>query len=158
MAWLILALLIVVPLVELAILIKVGGAIGLVPTILMLVGMAGLGTVLLRAQGRAALRSAEAALARGAMPIQSAADGAGLFLAGALMLAPGLLTDIVGLVLLVPPVRRAIMGFVFRWLSRRLRVDAIRPRPAGRGRTIEGTFERVEDPTEKPRGHSPWRR
>ncbi|MEZ5926268.1 MAG: FxsA family protein [Hyphomicrobiaceae bacterium] len=153
----ILTLLILVPLAELAVIIKVGGLIGVLPTIALLVGMAVLGTVLLRLQGLAVLRRTEKAMTAGEVPIQSALDGIGLLVAGALMLTPGFLTDIVAVALLVPTVRRWVARWVLARVSvvgtvrsqghRRKRWQQPGSTPRGQGdKVIEGEFTRVDEP------------
>jgi UPF0716 protein FxsA len=149
----ILAVLLLVPLAELAVIIKVGGWIGVLPTIGLLVGMAVLGTLLLRHQGISVVRQGRQAIASGKVPVGSALDGIGLIIAGMLMLTPGFITDIVGLLLLVPWVRRQAAG----WLIARLTMAGLghtlrtqrrqQPGPAPRGgRVIEGEFTRVDEP------------
>jgi UPF0716 protein FxsA len=112
-----LALFIVVPLAELYVIIKVGEAIGLVPTLALLLADSVLGSMLLRAQGRAVWRRFNEALGSGRMPHREVIDGVLVIFGGAFLLTPGFLTDIVGVVLLVPPTR----ALVRRWLARRLR-------------------------------------
>ena len=158
MPFILLAILIGVPLLELVVIIKVGGAIGILPTILLLVGVGIVGTVLLRSQSMGALRRASEALSSGEPPVDSVIDGIGLLFAGALMLTPGFLTDILGLLLLIPAVRHKVGRSIFAWLARRAvvdvkvfrtkeRRDSERPRsdPAD-GPLIEGEFTRIDDP------------
>lgn len=152
----ILGLLILVPLAELAVIIKVGGNIGILPTIGLLIGVGILGTMLIRQQGLGILRRTEQAMAKGQVPLNSALDGVGLLMAGVLMMTPGFLTDILGLALLVPVIRRRVAG----WFLARLTVGGLgqvrttrtqrRQEPGagtkgGRGPVIEGEFTRVDD-------------
>jgi len=109
--------LIVVPLVEIALFIQVGGLIGLVPTLAVIVMTALAGAALLRAQGLRTLRRAQHQLERSEMPVQSLFDGLCLFVAGLLLLTPGFLTDAIGFLLFVPAVRRALAV----WTMARLR-------------------------------------
>lgn len=115
---LLLALFIAVPIVELYVIIKVGGAIGVLPTLALLLLTAILGSLLLRQQGRDAWRRFQAALAERRFPGREVADGLMITVGGALLLTPGFITDIVGLLLLVPPTRaigrRLLRGFVAR--------------------------------------------
>jgi UPF0716 protein FxsA len=101
-------LLIVVPLVELYVIIQVGQAIGVVPTILLLLADSILGSLLLRSQGRAAWTRFNRALAENRMPAKEVFDGALIIFGGALLLTPGFVTDIFGMLLLIPPTRAAI--------------------------------------------------
>lgn len=154
MPFVILALLILVPIVELAVIIKVGGLIGVLPTLALLVGMAVLGTVLLRRQGLAVLRRSQAALASGQVPVGSALDGAGLIIAAVLMMTPGFLTDVAGLLLLVPWVRRRLGAWLLDGLVTRGAVrmrtfrSSARPDPGqkpGNGPVIEGDYTRLDE-------------
>ena len=101
-----------VPLVEIALFIQVGGWIGLVPTLVVEVATAVVGTALLRSQGLSTLRRVQGSLDRGAFPADALFDGLCLLLAGALLLTPGFATDVSGLLLFMPPVRL--------WLRKRL--------------------------------------
>ena len=99
---------IVVPIAELYVIIKVGEAIGLVPTLVLLLADALLGSLLLRYQGRAAWIRFNRALAEGRVPHKEVFDGVLVIMGGALLLTPGFLTDIVGLIFLIPPTRALI--------------------------------------------------
>lgn len=105
MPLLILAAFIVVPLVEIAVFIQVGGLLGLWTTLALVVLTALLGTWQLRAQGLATLERARAQMDRGVMPARELFDGLCLLVAGALLLTPGFVTDTLGGLLFVPPLR-----------------------------------------------------
>jgi len=107
-------LFIVVPIVELYVIIQVGGAIGVLPTIALLIADSVLGAMLMRAQGRAAWQRFNRVLAEGRMPHREVVDGALVILGGALLLTPGFVTDIFGIVLLLPPTRALVRGVVAR--------------------------------------------
>jgi UPF0716 protein FxsA len=111
---------IVVPLIELYVIIQVGQAIGLVPTIILLFLDAVLGAALLRSQGRAAWRRFNLALSERRMPHREVFDGVLVILGGALLLTPGFVTDIFGLLLLIPPSRDAIRAVASRLLVGRV--------------------------------------
>jgi UPF0716 protein FxsA len=111
---------IVVPIAELYVIIKVGEAIGLLPTILLLLADAVLGSMLLRHQGRAAWIRFNRALAEGRLPHKEVFDGVLVIMGGALLLTPGFLTDILGLILLIPPTRALIRAMSARFVRRRL--------------------------------------
>ena len=97
------------PLLELAVLIKVGQSIGFWWTVLLLAGSAVAGGLIIQQQGVTALqRSIESARA-GRPPLEPAVDSAFLMLAGMLFLIPGLLTDAAGFLLLIPPLRRQML-------------------------------------------------
>ncbi|HEX3733907.1 MAG TPA: FxsA family protein [Solirubrobacterales bacterium] len=106
-------LFIVVPIAELYVIIQVGEAIGVLPTLALLLLDALLGSLLLRHQGRGAWRRFNAALAERRFPGKEVADGLLIVVGGTLLLAPGFLTDIVGVFLLIPPTR-AIARAVLR--------------------------------------------
>jgi UPF0716 protein FxsA len=111
---------IIVPIAELYVIIKVGEAIGLVPTIVLLLLDAILGSMLLRHQGRAAWIRFNRALAEGRLPHKEVFDGVLVIMGGALLLTPGFLTDIVGLIFLIPPTRALIRAMSSRFVRRRL--------------------------------------
>src|SRR5918996_3085133 len=98
MPLLILALFIAVPIAELYVIIKVGGAIGILPTLALLIADALLGSFLLRHQGRAAWVRFNRALAENRLPHKEVFDGVLIVFGGALLLTPGFLTDVVGLI------------------------------------------------------------
>lgn len=114
------ALLIVVPTAEIAVILTIGSQIGPWWTILLLVASAVLGSWLLRREGRRAYRALREALGAGRTPAAEAAEGAVVLLAGLLMILPGFLTDVSGLLLVLPPVRRAVGRLVIRQFARRL--------------------------------------
>lgn len=146
MAIFVLALLVGVPIVEIALFIEVGGWIGVWPTILVVIATALAGTALLRAQGIATLARAQASLERNEAPVAEAFDGICLLLAGVLLLTPGFATDALGLLLFVPAVRRAIRAWLWKRLreSERFHIYAARSARAYPGETvIEGEYEEV---------------
>jgi UPF0716 protein FxsA len=111
---------IVVPIAELYVIIKVGEAIGLVPTLLLLLADALLGSILLRYQGRAAWVRFNRALAEGRVPHKEVFDGVLVIMGGALLLTPGFLTDILGLIFLIPPTRALVRAMSARFVRRRM--------------------------------------
>ncbi len=110
---------IVLPIAELYVIIKVGEAIGVLPTIALLIVDSFLGAALLRSQGRAAWRRFNEALAMGRVPTREVFDGAMVILGGAFLITPGFITDIIGLLLLIPPTRAIFRGLVSRMALRR---------------------------------------
>ena len=119
MALLLVLIFIVLPIAEIYVIIKVGEAIGVLPTIALLFLDGFLGAALLRSQGRAAWRRFNEALAAGRVPAREVFDGAMVILGGAFLLTPGFITDVIGLVLLVPPTRAVFRGIVSRMARRR---------------------------------------
>jgi UPF0716 protein FxsA len=115
---------IVVPLVELAVIIQVGQEIGLLPTVAILLADSILGGVLMRSQGRSAWRRFNDAMRAGRVPHREALDGALVIFGGALLLTPGFITDVVGLLLLIPPTRAVARRIVSRLVVHRVLVGA----------------------------------
>jgi UPF0716 protein FxsA len=112
------ALFIVVPLAELYVIYLVGDAIGVVWTLLLLAADSVLGSLLLRSQGRAVWRRFNAELAAGRMPHREVQDGVMIVFGGAFLITPGFITDVIGLLLLLPPTRSVIRGVLMRRLAR----------------------------------------
>jgi UPF0716 protein FxsA len=139
-----LALFIVVPLAELYVILKVGDAIGVLPTIALLAADSVLGSLLLRAQGRAVWRRFNEALAAGRMPHREVMDGVLVIFGGAFLITPGFLTDIVGLVLLVPPTRALVRRLLVRRLGRRVSVGV-----AGQPYDVDGTATEHDGPARR---------
>ncbi len=98
-------LFLVVPIVDLALLVSVGGRIGLGPTVAVVVLTAVLGSWLARREGTAAWRRVQTKLATGGVPGPELVDGVVILISGTLLLTPGFLTDLVGLLGLFPPTR-----------------------------------------------------
>ena len=142
-----LLLFLVVPLAEIYLLIQAGGAIGALNTVALVVLTAVVGAWLLRQQGLATLRRVQQDLERGELPETALVEGVLLLLAGALLLTPGFLTDVIGFVLLVPGSRVALA----RMALRRGVLRSAGPGAAhhhdvpGGGRVIEGEAEREPD-------------
>ncbi len=176
-----LAVFIVFPLLEIALLVKLGAVLGFWPTFGLVIGTAILGSSVLHHQGFAVLRRSQEALAEGHPPIGPVVDGVFLLIAGLFLIAPGLITDSFGLLLLVPPVRRAIARWSFRTVLANGKVSGSvfkqtresrwrktgpasgpvneRPRPPGRhtseSQVIDGEFERIDERTADPRRRPP---
>ncbi len=105
MPLLILLLLIGLPLAEISVFIEVGGQIGAGLTIILTVATAVAGIALARLQGFAVMARMQDSMARGQPPVAELVHGFFLFLGGVFLLIPGFLTDGVGILLLLPPVR-----------------------------------------------------
>jgi UPF0716 protein FxsA len=123
MGALLLILLLTIPIAELYVIVQVGDLIGIPLTLLLLIGVSLLGTVLLRREGAATYFKARDVLARGGIPSKELTDGFLILLGGALLLTPGFLTDIVGLVLIFPftraPLKQFFTTVIFARLARR---------------------------------------
>jgi UPF0716 protein FxsA len=141
-----------VPLLELALLIKVGQSIGFWSTMGIIVVTAALGVAVMRSHGIKTMQRAQASLAEGKTPVQSVVDGTFIMFAGLLLISPGLITDLVGLMLLIPPVRRVVgnwsmgkllaSGNVHTWTTHTSETRS----SGGYSRTTESQ-ERFESPT-----------
>jgi UPF0716 protein FxsA len=154
--WLLLLLFITVPLAELYVILQVaellgGGVTGALLTVALLAVDSLIGTLLLRSQGRAVWRRFNLALSEGRMPHREVIDGVLVIVGGALLLTPGFLSDILGIVLLIPPTRAAIRGLLIRRLGARLVVGgaAAGARRFQRDPDVEGSASEYEPP---PRG------
>lgn len=139
-----LILFIIAPLAELYVLIRVGDLIGALPTILLAVLTAIIGTFLVRRQGFAVLNRIQEQMRHEEIPALEMLDGALLLLAGLLLLVPGFLTDAIGLALLVPALRHRLIGRYMQVLP------AHRPRPPGGSgddgpRIIDADYRREKD-------------
>ena len=121
-------LFIVVPILELYVIIQVGQLIGVVPTLVLLLADALLGSWLLKHEGRGAWRRFNQALAERRFPGKEVADGVLIVIGGTLLLTPGFLSDIFGLLLLLPPTRA-----VARRLLKRLTIGRFAVVGAGSG-------------------------
>ncbi|CAD5107840.1 FxsA family protein [Zestomonas carbonaria] len=136
------------PLLELAVLIKVGGAIGVLPTLLLIIATAVLGSVLLRVAGVATAWRARERLARGELPEQEMLEGLLIAVGGGLLLLPGFISDVIGLFCLLPPTRRLLVGVLRRKaeeqaLRQRAFADDLQARSGQtRPNVIEGEYER----------------
>lgn len=105
---------IVLPIAELYVIIVVGQAIGVVPTLLLLLLDGVLGATLARSQGRTAWRRFNVALAESRVPAKEVYDGGAIVFGGALLLSPGFITDIFGVLLLLPPTRAGLRRLLVR--------------------------------------------
>ena len=166
-----LILFISVPLIELALLIELGRQIGFWWTISIVIITAVVGTAVLQQQGLETIGRINKSMASGVPPIEPVVEGFFLLLAGAFLLTPGIITDAVGFVLLIPPLRRSFARWSFKRVLSSANVhvhtsttysstesdaggytDPRGPgsRSAGSGPIIDGEYERVDEPT-RPR-------
>lgn len=138
------------PIIELAVLIQVGGAIGVLPTLLLVVGSAVLGSVLLRVAGVATAWRARERLARGELPEQEMLEGLLIAVGGGLLLLPGFISDFFGIFCLIPFTRRLLVNKVrLRAAEQAMRQraffddQAVHSRPT-QANVLEGEYERRE--------------
>jgi len=134
-------LFLLIPVIEIYLLIKVGGLIGALPVVLLVVAAVLLGVMLLRHQGLATLARAKASLARGELPAVAMLEGVVAIIGALLLIIPGFLTDVIALFCLVPPLRHLLV----RWIVRRGVIfsagmgGGVPPREQGT-RTLEGEY------------------
>jgi UPF0716 protein FxsA len=148
MRLLLIILFIAVPIAELAVIIQVGEAIGVWWTIALLIVDSVLGAMLMRSQGRLAWRRFTEAVQGGRVPAREVADGVLVIFGGALLLTPGFLSDIVGILFLLPPTRALIRRLFLREAMRRITVSVtgarVPQRNGRRGDDVEGTAVDVD--------------
>jgi UPF0716 protein FxsA len=162
--WLFVAFL-VVPLIEIALFIQIGGAIGLGWTLLTVVVTAALGTYLVRQQGLLAMSQVRASFSEVRDPTEPLVHGAMILFSGALLLTPGFFTDAIGFLLLVPSIRSA----AYEALRKRVHVAQMhqrphRPDPRDRPHrtgphandVIEGEYDDITDEARRHHGPSGW--
>lgn len=151
-------LFLLVPLIEIALFIQVGGFIGLWPTLGIVVLTAIAGTFLIRSQGTQVMMQLRGSMESLQDPTEPLAHGAMVLFAGALLLTPGFFTDALGLSLMIPGVR----GKIFRFIRSRVRVSSFSygtdgmpgDRQPQDPTIIDAEYEEVE----KPKGPSGWTR
>jgi UPF0716 protein FxsA len=150
---LLIVLFILVPIAEIYVIIQVGEAIGALWTVLLLVADSIIGARLVAWQGRAAWRRFQEALREGRVPHREILDGVMIILGGAFLLTPGFLTDVIGLLLLLPPTRAIIRRGAARSIRRRgvvTRVAFSAPSFGSRPPDVPGN-ERQKEPRPDPR-------
>lgn len=109
-----------VPLVELYLLVALGRVLGPAPTIVLVLVTGALGAWFARLEGARVIRRWQEAMARQQLPKDGVIDGFLIFIGGVMLITPGILTDIAGLSMVMPPTRRLIAGFVRRWFERQI--------------------------------------
>jgi UPF0716 protein FxsA len=124
MGWL-LALFVLVPAVELALLIEVGSRIGTIATLGLIVLTGIVGASLARWQGFQVFRKVQTEVAGGRLPAGSLVDGLIILIAGALLITPGILTDAVGFLFLVPGFRTFVKRQLWRRFERAVRQQQV---------------------------------
>jgi UPF0716 protein FxsA len=110
----VIAVLLLIPLFDVVLLVAVASQIGAVPTVLIVVLSALVGLLLVRAEGRHTLRKLQQKTAQGEIPTDEVVDGGLLLVAGVLLLTPGLVTDLIGFLLVIPFTRYPV-----RWLTKK---------------------------------------
>jgi UPF0716 protein FxsA len=173
---------VVLPIAEIAVFIEAAHTIGIWPTILLTLGSAFLGSFLMRTQGTATLNRFLQSAERGELPIEPVIDGMGILTAGVLLATPGFVTDAMGLLLFVPPLRRTFMKAMFMRFIRGAHVHfrvysdgrntggtphrgPARPNPQDAklhksDNVVDAEFETIDPPREKKNGDgsTPWKK
>ena len=145
---------IVVPIAELYVIWQVGEAIGVVPTLLILAADSVIGSLLLKSQGRAVWKRFSDTMAEGRIPHREVLDGVLVIFGGAFLITPGFITDVIGILLLLPPTRALMRGLVVRARRGRVAIEVVGAagRRARRARyDVEGTATEVRDEPRTPR-------
>lgn len=114
-------LFIVVPIVELGLLLRLGEWMGALPTLGLIITTGALGAYLARRQGLGVLRRAQEEMDAGRLPAGQLVEGLLIFVAGALLMTPGVLTDAFGFFCLIPAGRRLLKGYLLGLLERSVR-------------------------------------
>jgi len=143
--WLLL-LMIVVPLADFALLLRVGSVLTFVPTVALVILTGIIGAALARRQGVATLARINTELAAGRMPTTQLGEGLLILLAAAVLLTPGFITDALGLLLLVPIIRRRFLSVVTRYFQSRITIQNVHMS------SVAGGLHRPED-EEGPADH-----
>lgn len=152
MALLILALLVALPFVELAVLVQVAGSIGVLDTIGLLVVVSILGVWLAKRAGLGVVNRMRRTQASGEVPSRELMDGALILLAAVLLVIPGFVTDVVGILLLLPPIRAGVRTLALKRIRTSSRIVVVGSGPgstATRGRRGDGIWD-VESWEEPP--------
>lgn len=134
----------IIPFAEIYLLLKIGGFIGVFPTVLLVVFTAVLGAFLLRQQGFSTWQRFQDGLAKGQIPAVEMIEGPILLVGGALLLTPGFFTDVLGFACLIPAARRKIAMYI---IENHL-IEAGTPfqqNPTVDGSVIEGEFKKEEE-------------
>lgn len=152
-----------VPILEIIVFIEAGGYLGLWPTVGAVILTAIIGSALLRQQGLSTLARAQENLSAGRLPVTEVFDGFCILVGGALLLTPGFITDAVGFLLLIPPVRAILRRWFGRYFAKRAETHTWTESPAssdrsgegpgstdGTGPTIDGQYEKVHPEDREP--------
>ncbi|MDP1615487.1 MAG: FxsA family protein [Methylococcales bacterium] len=135
----------IVPFAEIYLLLQVGGIIGALPTIFLVVFTALLGAFLLKQQGLATFQRFQLSLAQGEVPAYEIIEGPIILLGGLLLLTPGFITDILGFVCLVPPLRRKIAQYLIENHLIQAVAGGFQRNKASDNNVLEGEFHKEEE-------------
>src|SRR5256714_10119402 len=143
------ALFVLIPIAELYVILKVGDLIGTVPTLALLVADSLLGWWLMRSQGRSVWRRFQETMQAGRIPHREVFDGVLVIFGGAFLITPGFLTDIIGILLLVPPTRSVFRRWLIHRGGRIVGISVATGRRApepGENWDVEGTAYETDQP------------
>lgn len=153
-----LILFILIPIIEIALFIQVGGFLGLWPTLAIVVLTAMIGTSMLRRQGISTMARLQSSMQTGENPVDPIVHGALILVSGVLLLTPGFFTDGIGFALLIPPIRSALI----KWGATKVlsggavHMNTGAPPQAHKDTSIvDGEFSVVDEPDEE-NGDSGW--
>jgi len=146
---------VVTPIAEVWLLLRIGGLIGAGPTIALVLTTGALGAWLARREGMRAMRAFVEQSQQGVVPGRAMFDAFAIFAGGALLLTPGVITDVLGLLLLLPPTRALVRRIALAWLARRIAagnivIQGVRPPSTARpqvppDRIYDQTFDDSSD-------------
>lgn len=142
------------PILELYVIVQVAGGLGIPETILLLIAISVAGAWLAKLAGLTVLHRLQAAVRRGEVPSAEIVDGALVLFAGALMITPGFISDLLAILLLLPPTRAVIRSIVLRRIRARGGFTSVvvgPPAPPNAGAPDVWDVEGWEDPPERPR-------
>lgn len=150
-------MLLIIPMLEIATFVVIGGQIGVFPTLGMIVVTAIIGTILLRVQGFGLIRKIQSDIDGGKMPARELVHGVMIAIAGILLLTPGFVTDTCGFLLFVPPIRDAVWQFA----KSRIKIVNVsgsrNQNPSGGGNGDGPTIDLDDaDFKREPDADSPW--
>ena len=161
-----------IPIIEIYLLAWVGAEIGFLNTLALVIITGVVGASLAKSQGLEVLRQMQVSMGQGSLPTGALADGALILIAGALLITPGVLTDVIGFLLLVPVTRWAARKFVIRWAKKKMAQGHVHVWGGAPGRgaawtsqqgspghvenpsdvVIEGEFKRLGQGDDSPQG------
>ena len=154
---------ILVPVIEIALFIQVGSWLGMWPTLVTVILTAIIGTYLLRLQGIAELIKLQNAMQGRGNPIKPIANGALILVAGVLLLTPGFFTDLLGFILLTPPIRSVVIEWLSSYFTKNPNVLFTRhgqsnnsenqPKDTG---AVDADYVILDDEDSKEPGNSGW--
>lgn len=148
-------LFLVTPTVELILLFKVGEVIGSWPTVALIIATGVAGSYLARREGLSAWQRLNQSIARGGLPGKELLDGVIILVSGALLITPGVLTDIVGFSGLLPPTRALIRTFIMKRVKRKMEDGSLNMQFGFFGGPFSGPDERSSDPFSPPPTSAP---